>query len=93
MTTLPYVIFNPGGYVPYGKDVEVSVFSTDPILAYQWLRDGVDIPGATAPTFVVKFGTPTSQIPNAIRKRRPLACLRSMEGRSPLDRFPEADLR
>ncbi|MBL9204639.1 MAG: hypothetical protein JNN01_06115 [Opitutaceae bacterium] len=67
MTTLPYVIFNPGGYVPYGKDVEVSVFSTDPILAYQWLRDGVDIPGATAPTFVVKFGTPTSQIPNAIR--------------------------
>jgi photosystem II stability/assembly factor-like uncharacterized protein len=67
MSTLPQIVYQPAGNVPYGSDVEVSIFSTDPVLSYQWLRDGTDIPGATAPTYVVAFGAPPSQIPNGVR--------------------------
>ena len=67
MSTQPQIVYQPAGNVPYGSDVEVSIFSTDPVLSYQWLRDGTDIPGATAPTYVVAFGAPPSQIPNGVR--------------------------
>jgi hypothetical protein len=51
-------------YVYHGDQVDLRVFAVGtPPLSYQWQRDGVDLPGATATTLSFRATTETSGVP------------------------------
>jgi glucose/arabinose dehydrogenase len=62
-TTAPYITRQPEDItVAEGQQAELSVTALGSTpLTYQWQKDGVDIPGATGPTFLIASAAPSDQ--------------------------------